>query len=236
MNDLAKLLKEKYPCKIEMHTHSSGVSKCATVSPEQLVRYYKSEGYDGIVLTNHVYFENAKNKNALGILVKEVFDEYVKARDEGDRVGLKVYFGAEIRFEKSINDYLLYGADREFFDSLLPENVKNLEEFDKVRPRDTLLFQAHPFRTGMTLAPVDLIDGIEAFNVHKNHNARVGVAAKYAEETGLSCICGTDYHHSDSGALSALRTKTLPENENALVEVLKSEDVAWQIGSAVLMF
>ena len=236
MNEVAKLLKEKYPVKIEMHSHSSGVSKCASVSPEQLVRYYKGEGYDGIVLTNHLYFENAKNEASLRTLIDEIFQEWEKARAEGDRIGIRVYCGVEIRFEKSINDYLLYGADREFFDSLTLENIKSLEAFALVRPRDALFVQAHPFRTGMTLAPESLIDGVEVFNVHKNHHARVGVAAKYAEEMGFLAICGTDYHHTDNGALSALRTKTLPENEKALAAMIKSEDVAWQIGCAMLVF
>ncbi len=236
MTETARILKETYPCKIEMHAHSSGVSLCASTAPEQLVRFYKGEGYQGLVLTNHVYFENAKNEKALSSMTEKLFAEYDKARLEGERVGLRVYFGAELRFEKSINDYLLYGADREFFESLKPCDVKNLEAFDKVRERDTLLVQAHPFRTGMTLAPEELVDGLEVFNVHSNHNSRVGLASKYAEEMDLLSICGTDYHDVGNGALSALRTRTLPKDERELVELIKREDVCWQIGKAVLVF
>ncbi len=236
MNEYAGILRQTYPFKTEMHTHSSGVSFCASVTPEQLVRYYKCEGYDAIVLTNHAYFENAKTSEGPKVLAKQLFDEWEKAKKEGERVGLRVYFGAEIRFRGSINDYLFYGADREFFENLTLEDMASLENFSKVRGEDTLLIQAHPFRKGMTLASEEYIDGIEAFNVHTVHNARVGFAAKYAEEMDFLCTCGTDYHDMGNGALSALRTRTLPKDERELAAMIKSGDVAWQIGKAVLVF
>ena len=39
---------------------------------------------------------------------------YRKAKEHGDKIGIKVYLGLEIRFSKeNENDYLIYGVDDE---------------------------------------------------------------------------------------------------------------------------
>ena len=39
--------------KIDTHTHTSGVSFCSEVAPEQYVQRYRDEGYGAVLLTNH---------------------------------------------------------------------------------------------------------------------------------------------------------------------------------------
>ena len=39
--------------KTELHTHTTPVSVCSTIEPKQLVKIYKENGYDSVVVTNH---------------------------------------------------------------------------------------------------------------------------------------------------------------------------------------
>ena len=39
--------------KYETHLHTSPVSRCAGVSVEDNLKFYKSQGYDGVFITNH---------------------------------------------------------------------------------------------------------------------------------------------------------------------------------------
>ena len=39
--------------KYELHCHTSMVSQCGRVEPEEIVKLYKEKGYSGIVITEH---------------------------------------------------------------------------------------------------------------------------------------------------------------------------------------
>ena len=39
--------------KVDTHTHTSGVSFCSEVSPEEYAALYKEAGYGAVILTNH---------------------------------------------------------------------------------------------------------------------------------------------------------------------------------------
>jgi hypothetical protein len=102
--------------------------------------------------------------------------------------------------------------------------------------RDILIIQAHPFRKNMTLAPENLVDGIEVFNLHPNHNSRVGYASRYAEDLGRCvCTCGTDFHHRGQACLTALLAREMPENEKALAKLIREEPI-YKAGNAIITF
>lgn len=224
-----------YKFKLELHAHTSPASGCSDISPEQLVQTYKRLGYDAVAITNHFIADNFLDN------VEEKLDRYLddfdRAFREGKRLGIKVILGAEIRFLENCNDYLLYGIDREellraagFFASA------GVEEFYKgFKTEKNLFIQAHPLRNGMEYVPASSLDGIEAFNMHPNHNSRVALAAKRAREEGLIMLAGTDYHHVGHEGLAALMTRTLPENSYQLAEILKSSDYVMNIGGCTVV-
>lgn len=232
-----QMLRETYPYATELHCHTAGVSGCASISPEQLVRLYAGAGYAGIVFTNHMHFGKIKNEKDLRLEAERHIKEYEIGKKEGERVGINVMFAAELRFTGDENDFLFYGPDPEFYLNLDYSKTRNLSDFSEAyRNDDNLLLQAHPFRTGMTLAPLEYIDGVEVYNLNVRHNSRVGIAAQYAEENGLISICGSDFHHLGDGQFCGLCTRERPECIADIVKAIKENDVCWRLGSSTMVF
>lgn len=84
--------------KLEMHAHDCEVSQCAVITAKDLVDGYKDAGYDGIVITNH--FDQI-TLHILGATPEEQWKAYMRgyelAKEEGERVGLTVILGMEVR-------------------------------------------------------------------------------------------------------------------------------------------
>ncbi len=228
---------EEYKYKIELHCHTAPFSGCSDISSPEMIRYYREAGYEGLVLTNHLSpfeFKNAKKYNKY---LDEMMEDFEFLCDLGERAGIRVYLGAELRFPESFNDYLLYGIDEEFLRNI-PLDCNTPETFAPYLKshKDVLFIQAHPFRNGMTLCDPALLDGIEVYNLHPNHNSRIGFAAKYAEEEGFKVsTCGTDFHHLGQSALTALLTRELPENEKELARCIREEQV-YKVGNSIVTF
>lgn len=183
--------------KYETHLHTDESSQCARVPAVEAVRIYHSNGYAGIVVTDH-YFSRVFEKLSFSDWERKIdcfLSGYRKALDEGIKIGLDVHLGMEIRFDENDNDYLVYGIDEAF----LKENRKlyrlTLEEFrELVAGKDIAIVQAHPFRHGMIPAPPSLLDGVEAWNGHPRHNSNNHLAFEYAEKYGLKMLSGSDFH------------------------------------------
>ena len=47
--------------------------------------------------------------------------------------------------------------------------------------------------------------------------------------------CGTDFHHTGQGALSALLTRELPKDSFDLVNYIKNEPI-YKVGNSIVMF
>lgn len=227
---------KEYPHKTELHCHSSNISRCSQISIPEMLSTYKFEGYSGLVITNHFYPWQPKTRLTYKKYVDDYIKEYHTLAEKGEAMGIKVYLGMEIRFEENENDYLVYGIDEDLIKKELSPKMKTLKDFvSSVKSEKNLILQAHPFRTGMKLMPRELLDGIEVYNVHPNHNSRVGFAAKYAEEIGGVCTCGTDFHHTGQGALSALLTREVPKDSFDLVNYIKNEPV-YKVGNSIITF
>lgn len=231
----AQELNKYYKYRIELHSHTSPVSPCSQVKPTDVVRIFRDAGYDGIAVTNH-FFPGLLSMNA-DEYVEAYKKDFFEAVEEGERIGIKVYQGAELRFlNENNNDYLLFGYDfrqlKEIHDYLNGDLATFVSDF---KTEDMLLVQAHPFRNGMFRADPKLLDAIEAFNVHPSHNSRIAQAAKYAAENKKIMTVGTDYHHIGHDGLSATRTHELPENTQELVKVLKSGDFIIEIAGKLML-
>ena len=228
--------KNLYPYRLELHAHSSPASGCSEVPADELVRVFKEAGYDGIALTNHFIANSdytGSKENTLEMFKKDIY----LAKETGDKLGIKVYTGAELRFHNhSNNDYLFFGYTLDELPDIFDYLNTDLETFVKeYKKESSLLIQAHPFRNNMIRMNSDLLDAIEAFNVHQNHNSRVAVAAKYAAAEGKIMTVGSDYHHPGFEGISATRTKTLPKDESELISIIKNEDFIMEIGGRILL-
>lgn len=226
---------EDYTYKTELHLHTSPASGCSHISLRTAVENYKKLGYHSIVVCNHFtpgmpYMEDKRK------CLSTYLEDYEKAAEAGLECGLNVILGCEIRFSENANDYLLFGIDRDTLDVAFDYLHEGIEAFSKAfRNPERLLIQAHPFRNGMVQVDPGLLDGIETFNMHPNHNSRVALAARYARQYDLIPTIGTDYHDPGHEGLCSLLTKTELEMSGDIVTVLKSRDYLFEIGGSILV-
>lgn len=226
---------QKYRYKTELHLHTSPASSCSEVSPQIAVELYANLGYDSIVICNHFYpgmrYVNNKRK-----CIDAYLSDYECALEAGEKYGIHVILGCEIRFTENINDYLLFGMDREFLSFAYDNLELGIAEFSKqFRDKERLLIQAHPFRDGMTAVAPELLDGIETFNMHPHHNSRVAFAAQYAHAHHLIPTAGTDFHHPGHEGLSALLTEKKMKTSQDIVAVLRSGNYLFDIGGSIIL-
>lgn len=242
--EIKEKLEKEYPYRIEMHAHTTPQSTCGELLPEEVIGLYHKKGYDGVVITNHFmgyvnygecltgdYMKGDTKEDKLALYL----EAFRRAKAEAEKCGMKAYLGIEIRFaQENNNDYLIYGADEKVVDICYDHLEGTVEEFRKNVKLDKSVFvQAHPFRPGIELVNPELLDGVETFNMHPGHNSGVGFSCRYAKENSVKIkTAGSDFHHKDRNheAVSALRTRVLPEDSFGLAEILKSGDYVFEIG------
>lgn len=185
----------------ETHCHTCESSRCGVATGAEQVRYYKSLGYDGIIMTDHFLGGNTTAPAELGWKRRvEIFCKgYRNALEEGQRVGLKVFFGWE--FAHLGCDFLTYGLSPEWL--LDNENLDKLpigDYLQYVRREGAVVIHAHPFREAMYIPYIQLmprlVDGVEILNANRKdfENER---AAEYAKAYGLPVFAGGDNHAAD---------------------------------------
>lgn len=226
---------EKYQYKTELHLHTSPASGCSEIPPELAVRLYADLGYHSIVVCNH-FFDGMRFREDKQQCIDAYLADYDLAVEAGKKYGVNVILGCEIRFTENINDYLLFGIDRDFLDFAYGSLDMGIEEFSKqFRDDGRLLIQAHPFRNGMTEVAPEYLDGIETFNMHPNHNSRVALASRYAKKHNLISTTGTDFHHPGHEGMAALLTQIEIKTSHDIVDVLRSGDYIFEIGGSILL-
>lgn len=213
--------------RIETHMHTNHTSKCGWLDAAALAEGYARAGYAAVAVTDHYNrdtFGHMDLKAASPEEVLSVFlDGFRRLEDECARRGLKLYKGAELRFDECCNDYLLYN----YPDDLLsrPEEVFHMgvAAFAPLaREAGALIVQAHPYRKKCTPAIACYLDGVEVCNRnprHENHNER---AEEYAALHGLLRTGGSDCHRTEDIAQGGILARTLPEDDAALVRLLRS--------------
>lgn len=178
----------------DLHCHTSGISRCCKLPYTVIVDMTKDYGYDGIVLTNHYTQWNiAENPDEF---VERYIAEYENARLYGEKVGLKVLFGAEITvsYNEAVH-LLIYGVTAEFLrkNKDLP-NLTQKRLYEVCHENGCVLVNAHPYRYGMTVQDVNYLDGVE-INCHfKYDKCYADELTKIAKENGLALTCGCDFH------------------------------------------
>lgn len=232
LKELKSELLAEYKYQIELHAHTSPASGCSQVLPKDMVETYKRLGYDAVAITNHFMYQH--NNVPKEEYINDFLCDFAQAKKHGEELGVKVYLGAEIRFTENNNDYLIFGVNKDMLldiYDLLPEGIENFRK--NYSMPDSVFIQAHPFRDGMQSVDTALLDGMEVFNMHPNHNSKVGLTSVYAKENNLSIlIAGSDFHHPNQNheGVSALRGTYLPEDTFELAKLLKEGDYLLEIG------
>lgn len=217
--------------KTEMHCHTKEASACATADYKITAEKYIAAGYTTLILTNHYsadtmwLFDRTKDYSEF---TERYIDAYHKLRDyAGDR--LNVLLGAEVRFRgKDTSDFLAYGITEDFLRENQMIIESNLSDFHEIMKQNGfLVFQAHPFRFGITLANPKYLDGIEVFNADGGggecHN---DLADTWANHHMLLKSSGTDYHCPEHEPLGGIVTEVPIKTNEQLVTILKTENYA----------
>lgn len=189
--------------KYETHFHTSEISPCGRVKASEGVRLYHDAGYAGIIVTDH-YFEGFfETLPAVSWDRKaDLFLEgYRRASEEGQKLGLDVHPGIELRFNENANDYLIYGFNESFLKEYKELYTLNLKKFRELTEgMGIIIIQAHPFRQNMIPADPSLIDGVEIYNGNPRHNSFNSLAEEYARKNGLKMLSGSDFHQPQDAA------------------------------------
>jgi predicted metal-dependent phosphoesterase TrpH len=212
--------------KYELHAHTVEVSSCAYENARDMVNFYKKKGFQGIVITDHFHEEYF---NSLGNMKwEDKIDLYhtgfKEAFDEGKKLGMDIFQGIELRFTDHANDYLVYGLDDTFLKSHENMHEYTLSDFfNIVRDNEQILiYQAHPYRPGHSIANPDLLDGLEIYNGNPRHNSRNDKARAFAREHQLLFLSGSDFHQAGDEASGGIITKKRITCPVELIHTLKN--------------
>lgn len=211
----------------DTHIHTSEVSPCARVDGATVARLYKQAGYSGIVITDHYfdgYFETLQGS------WKEKVDAYLqgyrKAYNEGEKIGLKVILGIELRFNENDNDYLIYGIDEAFLkehEKLYELDLKRF--FEIIKNSTAVIYQAHPFRSWATPANPEYLHGVEVFNGNPRHDSMNHKALEFAEKYGLKKLSGSDFHQTEDLAIGGVVFSEAPTDSFEFAQLLSSDRI-----------
>ena len=185
---------------IDMHAHSSGISRCCRIPAEEVIKRTLDAGLDGIILCNH-YVKNYVADDNYDEFAKRYIDEFHRAKEYGDSVGCKVFFGVEVTMNKHNDAHiLLYGIDEEFvLENPLLCILTQEELYRTVKEAGGTVILAHPYREEINhinknILDPKFLDGVE-INCHPGQtNSYVSEMIEIAKAHGYIITCGGDYH------------------------------------------
>ena len=199
----------------ETHCHTAPVSKCARASARETVEFYKSEGYDGLFITNHFLDGNVNipkdSEMTYAEKIEFYFSDYEEAHRIGEEIGLKVFPGVELSCCGS--DFLIYGLDKEWYIAH-PEiiGVRDRSKLITLIDAGALVVHAHPFREASYIDHIRLFPqathAVEVINGGRTdfENRMAGI---YAKEYGFRVTAGSDNHRAGQiGVLAGIETDT----------------------------
>lgn len=194
------------------------------MTPQEYLPMYKERGYDAVVVTDHYH---QKWFEAQEIVKKDAVEEYFKGYEElhayGEQIGVRVLYGAEVRFAENGNDYLIYGFEKAFLNDPAAIFQMGAAAFSKrCRDENVFFMQAHPFRDGCVPADPRLLDAVEATNMNPRHNNHNDLAHAFAQANHLTETCGSDCHRLEDRCRAAILSQTLPKDTFELAALLRA--------------
>lgn len=212
--------------KYELHCHTSQTSPCAAISAPDAVKFYKSLGYSGMVITDHYSFRTFGTESSFKrqVDIEKFLAGYRAALAEaGD--DFTVLLGMEVRFFATTNDFLVYGIDEDFVcksGNLLFKYPRRF--YEAVKQSGGIVIQAHPFRPYVHRANPKYIDGCEIFNAKDRKTDANKKAELWAKEQGFKIVTGgADFHReSQKDNASGIITQEKIKTNADLLRILKS--------------
>jgi len=196
--------------RIDLHNHTSPLSACSYLDPQELVREAGRLKLDGICLTEHqVVWDPA---------------EIDRLADDG---GIRIFRGNE--YTTNQGDVLVFGFYRDIKDLMLIQELR-----EEVQKAGGYMIAAHPFRGFKTFGigqlqmtveqackrkVFDHVDAIEVLN-GKLSDDENEMARKVAEKLGLPGTAGSDAHRVDEIATAVTIFDDDIRDEDQLVAAL----------------
>lgn len=218
---------------IDTHVHTDESSSCGKIPGAEVARLYAEAGYDAIVITDHYYdalFER------MGDIpwpdkVRRYLAGYRAAAEAGERLGLRVILGLELRLVGAPNDFLVFGPDEQFLlDRPALYELSLSEVRDMLDDMGGVTIAAHPFRGSPEPTDPATIHGVEVMNGHPRQENRNALAQDLAERYGLIMVGGSDAHFLEGVA----RVRMLMQREITdgldLAAALRSGEAAAILG------
>ncbi len=184
----------------DTHIHTSLGSRCGTNPPEEQVHRFWRMGYTGIFITDHFFNNPSTTVPFRDISWEDAVDQYClpyeRAKAEGEKVGLDVFFGFENSYQG--NDILTFGLGKDWLKrhpEIMDLPIKDYCDF--ARSEGGLVVHAHPFREASYIELIRLlprsVDAVEILNGTCS-DFQNAMAAHYAENYGLATTGGSDFH------------------------------------------
>ena len=184
----------------ETHMHTCQGSACGVSTGAEQARFYKEQGYTGIIITDH--FTGGNTAVPRDLPWRERMDQfcsgYEDALIEGQKIGLDVFFAWEQNYEG--DEYLVYGPDKAW---LLKhpdvEHWTRKKQLEEIHKAGGAVIQAHPFRhrdyIKYILLGLKYCDGIEVANTGNTADCDA-CALRYARTYDLWTTAGSDNHNN----------------------------------------
>ncbi len=216
---------DKREYKYELHCHTSDVSRCASSSAEEAVKFYKERGYDGVVITDHYSPQTFLFFSAL--FPHKYIDRYVKGYKRARELAgedFTVLLGCEVRFFFTIDDFLIYGVTEEFLRNSGNLMIYYLKRLFKLCEKNSLiLLEAHPFRELRFSHNPRYLHGCEVFNGKDKGKPANRKARKWAEKNGFGVVTsGGDFHNKKATNPGGIITDEPIKTNEDLLRILRS--------------
>ena len=216
--------------KYETHSHTCEASKCGVIDGASLAKFYKSQGYTGVFITDHFYKGNTAVPRELpwNEWVTGFIKGYQNAKAEGDKIGLDVFFAWEYSNGMG-NDFLIYGLDEQWlYDHPEQIELKPCDYLKMVREEGAMIIHAHPFREGFFADRIKLlptvVDGVEVINADMSPDVNRR-ADWYAREIGLRMTAGGDNHWGKRQHLAGVYLPERIERVSDYIRLVKEGSV-----------
>ena len=209
-------------CQFETHCHTAETSPCGVLNAAGVVDGLKAAGYAGTFITDHFYSRFFERGAMAALTWQEKAEKYLAgyraAKTRGDEVGVKVFLGLEVQPEDSPFEFLVYGPDERFIIEQGPFYRLNTPDlYALMHENGFLVFQAHPYRFGLSPENPEWFDGIEIVNAQPRGISRNKLALKFAQDNDIMVIAGGDVHLLCDIGRSGIM---LPEDIGSVAEFL----------------
>lgn len=214
---------------VQLHVHTSETSACGRSSGAEMARAAKEAGLDMLVITDH--FMNANigcpRDWPWADKVEYLLRGYRAAKEEGDRIGLKVLFGWETVTQGP--EFLTYGLGEDFL--LANPDIAKVDKptyLRRVKEAGGFVIHAHPFREAPYIVPFDpdplSVEAFEVFNAAHRVPAYNEKALKMAREYNLIECAGSDAHVTENLCGGVMKFPHALETSADLIAAIRNRE------------